>query len=317
MNRQSRRTFLKQGIAATGFGAATAVIGPNDAWALVNPEKPAPMKYAICNETFGEWPQGKIFRLAAECGYQGVEIAPFTIHTDVTKVTAKQRARLRKQADASGVEIVGLHWLLAKTEGLHLTSPDKAVRRNTAEYLGALADFCADLGGKAMIFGSPQQRNLAEGMPTEQGMKYATEVLQAVMPRLKKRDVVLGLEPLGPKETNFLVYSDEAVELAKRVDSPNCKIMLDCKAMITESTPIPELIRKHAEWTMHFHANDPNLQGPGFGDLDFVPIFKALRDTKFDGWVSVEVFDYTPGPERLARESIKYMKRCDAKVTGQ
>ena len=62
------------------------------------------------------------------------------------------------------------------------------------------------------------------------------------------------------------------------------------------------------------NACDPNRKGPGFGDLDFVPIFRALRDVNFKGWASVEVFDYTPGAERLTRESIDYMRRTLAEV---
>ena len=80
--------------------------------------------------------------------------------------------------------------------------------------------------------------------------------------------------------------------------------------MATEATPIAELIRRNRDWLAHFHANDPNRQGPGFGSLDFVPIFEALQEVGYDGWVSVEVFDYSPGIERLARESIEYMRRC-------
>lgn len=314
MTRPSRRLFLRRSAAAAGLGATAAVAGPKAVDALLAADNPAPMKYSICNETFRGWPQAKIFRLAADCGYQGVEIAPFTISNDVRNVSAKQRARLRKQADKAGVQIVGLHWLLAKTQGLHLTSPDRQVRRRTAHYLGELANFCADLGGQVMIFGSPQQRNLAEGVRRADGLNYATEVLRRAMPVLAHRNVMLGLEPLAPNETNFLRTAAEAVELAKRVDAPHCKIILDCKAMFTEPTPIPELIRKYGSWMVHFHANDPNLQGPGFGKLDFVPIFKALRDIDYRGWVSVEVFDYSPGPERLARESIRYMRRCLAKV---
>ncbi|MBN2473550.1 MAG: sugar phosphate isomerase/epimerase [Pirellulales bacterium] len=314
MPRQSRRDFLKH--SATGVGAALAATALPALDKAVAADKSVPWKYSMCNETFEDWPQGRIFRFLAECGYQAVEIAPFTINTDVTEIPARQRTRLRKQAEQAGIEICGLHWLLSKTEGLHLTSPDADVRKRTTEYLGELARFCAELGGTKMIFGSPKQRNLLPGVSYEQGTQHAVEVLRGAMPVLEKTGVVLGLEPLGPKETNFIVNSADAVALAKLVDSPHCKMMLDCKAMVQEPTPIPELIRKHAAWMVHFHANDPNLRGPGMGDLDFLPIFKALQDVKFSGWVSVEVFDYTPGPERLARESFEYMKKIEGKLVG-
>jgi len=316
MSSQSRRTFIKRGIAVAGFGAGCAVAGPGAARRLFAAEEPSPLRYSMCNETFADWPQEKIFKFLGKCGYGGVEIAPFTINTDVTKVSAKRRAVLRKQAEDAGIEVVGLHWLLAKTEGLHLTSPDRKVRRKTAEYIGSLADFCADLGGTVMVFGSPKQRDILPGVSREDGMEYATEVLRNAMPVLSKRKVVLALEPLAAKETNFMTTAAEGVELAKAVDSPNCKLLLDCKAMITEPTPIPQLIRKYGDWLVHFHANDPNLRGPGMGELDFLPIFRALRDVNFKGWVSVENFNSTPGPEQTARASLRYMRRIEAKLAG-
>jgi sugar phosphate isomerase/epimerase len=262
------------------------------------------------------WPQKKIFEFLGGCGYGAVEIAPFTIDTDVTRITARERKRLRKQAAEAGIRVIGLHWLLAKTEGLHLTSPDPAVRDRTAEYLAELAKFCSDLGGDVMVFGSPHQRNLLDGVTREQGVTYATEVFRKALPTLAEREVLLALEPLTTKETDFINTAAEAVELVKLVDSPQCKILLDCKAMIAEATPIPELIREHGEWMVHFHANDPNRRGPGMGKLDFVPIFEALKAIEYRGWISVEVFDYSPGAETLARESIEYMKRVESQVFG-
>src|SRR5262249_30987857 len=104
----------------------------------------------------------------------------------------------------------------------------------------------------------------------------------------------------------------EGAELLKRIDHPNFLLHLDVRAMSSEATPVVELIRRHIAQTGHFHANDPNKRGPGFGNVDFVPIFKALRESKYQGWVSVEVFDYSPDPETIARDSIKYMRKCES-----
>jgi sugar phosphate isomerase/epimerase len=265
------------------------------------------MKFAICNETFVDWPFDKAFACARECGYTGIEIAPFTIDTDVRRITPAKRAEVRRQAEAAGLEVIGLHWLLAKSEGFYLTTPDAAVRQRTAEYVKELARATREMGGWVMVFGSPMQRNLLPGVTHEQAMEYAAEVFRAAMPVLEEQKVTLAIEPLGPAEGNFLNATADGARLMKMVGSPNCRLHLDCKAMSTETQPVPDTIRQFADAMAHFHANDPNKLGPGMGNLDFVPIFKALADVKYTGWVSVEVFDYSPGPERIARESMRNM----------
>jgi sugar phosphate isomerase/epimerase len=266
------------------------------------------MKFAICNETFLDWPFDKAFDFAAECGYTGIEIAPFTMASDAREVSAARRAEVRRQADAAGLQVVGLHWLLAKTTGFHLTTPDAEVRRNTAAYVQDLARLCRDLGGSKMIFGSPVQRNVLPGVSHEQAMDHARGVVDDCLPVLEETGVTLCIEPLAPAEGNFLNTAAEAVRLIEKVGHPNCRLILDCKAMSSEAVSIPDLIRRHVSLLEHFHANDPNKQGPGFGELDFVPIFAALGEVDYQGWVSVEVFDYTPGIERLARVSIENMR---------
>jgi sugar phosphate isomerase/epimerase len=275
------------------------------------------MKFAICNETFLDWPFDKAFAFARECGYTGIEIAPFTINTDARKITPERRAEVRRQVEDAGLDCIGLHWMLAKTEGLYLTTPDAKVRQATAQYLEELARFCRDLGGSIMVFGSPMQRNLLAGVSHDEAMKYAADVFQAAMPVLADLDVTLAVEPLGPAEGNFLLTAADGVRLIEMVGSPNCRLHLDCKAMSTESTPIPEIIRRFSPWMVHFHANDPNRQGPGMGDLDFLPILETLGQIDYRGWVSIEVFDYAPGPERLARESIEYLQLCLDRLSGE
>lgn len=268
------------------------------------------MKFAICNETFLDWPHERAFEFARECGYTGMEIAPFTLARDVRDVTEVQKAELLRLAERFELQIVGLHWLLAKTEGYHLTSPDAVVRKSTSDYLKDLGRCCRDLGGSVLVFGSPLQRNLLPGVSHEEATEFAIEVFSAAMPVLEDLDVTLAIEPLGPAEGNFLLTAAEAASMIERIGSPNCRLHLDCKAMSSETRPIPELLREYAPLLTHFHANDPNRRGPGMGELDFMPILEALGEIDYRGWVSVEVFDYSPGPEALARESIDYLRAC-------
>ncbi len=268
------------------------------------------MKFAFCNEMFGDQPFVDAFRAARALGYTGIEIAPFTLAKDAYAVSPEQRASVKQLIADLGMEVVGLHWLLAKTEGYYLTTPDAEVRRRTGDYLAELTNLCADLGGNLMVLGSPVQRNLLPGVTHEQAMEFAADTIRRAVPVMEERGITLALEPLGPKEGNFLNTAALGIELAKMIDSPRVKLHLDIKAMSTETISIPEVIRQSAPWVAHFHANDPNLLGPGMGEVDCAPIFAALREIGYDGWVSVEVFDYAPGPERILEESMACMRRC-------
>lgn len=272
----------------------------------------SPFRYAICNETFGDWSLAKACDFAAECGYSGIEVAPFTLAPLATDLSAQARGDLRRTIARSGLDCVGLHWLLAKTEGFHVAHPEADVRGRTIDYLGELARLCHDLGGRVLVFGSPKQRSLLPGVTPEQAVDHIHEVFSRLVPVLEATDTVVALEPLSPVETDVLTTAAETCRLIERIGSPHVRLHLDVKAMASEGTPIPEIIVASARHLEHFHANDVNLQGPGFGAVDFAPIFGALDEVRYAGWVSVEVFDYAPGPERLARESIAYMSRIEA-----
>jgi len=272
------------------------------------------MRYAICNETFGDWSLEKACDFAAACGYEGIEVAPFTLAPLATDLTPLQRGEIQRTIARAGLECVGLHWLLAKTEGFHAAHPDRAVRDRTVAYLGELARLCRDLGGRVLVFGSPKQRSLVPGVSLEQATDHLHDVFSRLVPVLETTDTVVALEPLSPVETDVLTTAAETCRLIDRIGSPHVRLHLDVKAMASESASIPEIIQASAAYLEHFHANDVNLQGPGFGAVDFVPIFRALHDVSYAGWVSVEVFDYAPGPQRLARESIAFMRRVEAQI---
>lgn len=266
------------------------------------------VKFSMCNEFCQGWDFEAACRLAAEAGYDGVEVAPFTLSDSVEDIDASGRAALKATAERHGVEIVGLHWLLVKPEGLYMNHPDDGLRRRTADYVRAEIDFCSDLGGKVMIIGSPKQRNVLPDDTYEAAWDRSVAVFKELAPHAAQRDVCLCIEALTTAETNFLYTSAEARRLVQAVDHPAFQMMLDVKAMCGDVEPIPDIIRQCAPWVRHLHANDANLRGPGMGETDFRPIVAALREVDYRGYVSVEVFDFSVPPETIANESIRYLK---------
>ncbi len=261
------------------------------------------MRFAICNEIYKGWSLPDTFRHARLAGYDAVEIAPFTIAKDVRLIDAARRAEIRREAAAAGVAISAIHWVLVETEGLHVTSPDPVVRARTARYFVDLVDFGADLGAPAMVVGSPRQRNLLPGVSPHQGWAWAHDVFRPAVARARDRAFTICFEPLAPSETNFINTARDARRFADLFATPAMSIILDVKAMSSEGRPVPETIRQSGGRFAYFHANDANLKGPGFGDVDFVPIAQALRDVGYDGTVSVEVFRFDEGPEEIAVRS--------------
>lgn len=271
-------------------------------------------RYAICNETYQDWPHERFCESVAATGYTGLEIAPFTLAPMITDVSAVRRKEIRRQAESQGLSIVGLHWLLAKTEGCSITSPDAEVRKRTGLYLAELTKCCRDIGGELLVFGSPMQRKIPPGATKAQAEDYALDTFRYALSELERQRVYLCLEPLAPSETDFMQTASEGKALMDRLAHPWVKLHLDVKAMSSESKPVPDVVREFAPWMKHFHANDANRRGPGFGQTDFVPIFQALKDVNYNGWVSVEVFDYTPDAETIARDSLRHMRECEAKL---
>jgi sugar phosphate isomerase/epimerase len=267
------------------------------------------MRFAICNEIFRGWTLETTLAYAARLGYEGIEVAPFTIADSVVDIGAPERTKIRDTAAREGIEVVGIHWVLVKPEGLYMNHPEAPIRQRTSNYFLELVDFCADLGGKVMVVGSPKQRNAMPGVSPAQAWDWAAQTFKEAVSQAEDRDVTICFEPLSPAETNFINTAAEAIRFADQFGSPNFKIILDVKAMSSESEPIPEIIRKSSPRFAHFHANDKNLKGPGFGDVDFKLIAQALKQVGYSGYVSVEVFNFDEGPEVIATKSLEYLRR--------
>jgi D-psicose/D-tagatose/L-ribulose 3-epimerase len=269
------------------------------------------MRIALCNEVLGGMPLERQCEYAASLGYDGLEIAPFTLAASPEKISTADAAKIRKLVEASGLVVTGLHWLLVKPDGLSLTDPDAAVRARTLEVMTHLVGLCAELGGAVLVHGSPKQRQIAPGETHDIALARLQEALAQVALAAARAGVIYCIEPLSPRETALINTVAEAAELVRSIDHPNLRTMIDCSAAgLTENESIPSLIDRWLPTGLiaHVQVNDPNRRGPGQGEMKFAPILAALQRHRYAGIIAVEPFDYVPDGPAVAAFSIGYLR---------
>lgn len=274
-------------------------------------------KYAMCNESMPGLSWAEQCRIVSGAGYRGIEVAAFTLVKEgVQEIGPTKRKEMVSDMQRAGLECVGLHWLLAPPpKGLHITSPDAAVRKKSVAYLNELIDFCADISGPRMIFGSPKQRH-TQGISVEQAKTYFAEGLSAVADHAEKRRVEILIEALAKGATDVVNTMAEASELASRVNPPAIQIMFDFNNTGDETEPFDVLIRKYYQHIGHVHVQEQGGKYLGTGNAvnDYVKAFQTLKDLKYDKWISLEVFDFSPGGKRIAEESMSTLRQIEAKL---
>lgn len=274
-------------------------------------------KYAMCNESMAELSWAEQCRIVGNAGYKGIEIAAFTLVKEgVQEISLEKRNQIVSVMKNAGIECAGLHWLLAPPpKGLHFTTPDTAVRRKTIAYFDKLIDFCGDLGGPCMIFGSPKQRSTV-GISIEEAKKYFAEGLARLADHAQERGVKILIEPLGRSVTDVVNTLAEALELAKQVDHPAIQIMFDFHNTVDETQPFDVLLEKHCKYIHHIHVQemDGKHLGTGTAVNDYVKAFQTLKGLKYDKWISLEVFDFSPGGKKIAEESMRALREIEHKL---
>ncbi len=268
-----------------------------------------PLRHSICNEAFDKWPFAEACQAIRKAGYTGIEIAPFTLAETPAEVTTAQRAEYRAIIAAEGLTFVGLHWLMVSPKGLHVTTPDAGLRARSWQHIRDLIDLCADLGPNGvMVFGSPFQRSTTGGLTREQATRNYIDGLASVAPQAHDRGVRILVEALPVAQSNVVQTLAEAVDIVKEIDSPAIRTMFDVHNAIDEQEPHAALIDRYFEFIEHVHVNELDGKHCGAGGYDFKPVLAMLERRNYKGWVSLEAFDFTPGAERLANESLRHLE---------
>lgn len=280
-------------------------------WQLPTETQPmtARLKIHLCNEVVRTLDFRDQCAFAHATGYDGLEIAPFTLADDPTRLPARQVSELQRIADDHGTRIAGLHWLLAAPANLSITSEDPETARATRDAGRRLIDLCAGLGGTYLVHGSPQQRQLAPGREA-QGRSQAIAYLSAMADTAHAVGVDYILEPLSRLDTTLAAGVEEAVAMVAGIGSPALKTMVDCYAVSADGEDVAAVLDKWLAHGVvsHVHFNDDNKRGPGQGNIDFAKILAVLDRHAYAGAAAVEPFVYLPDGPACAARAIGFLR---------
>ena len=272
------------------------------------------MKFAICNEIFWTedregWTIRRQFEAAAQMGFDGIEISPFTLDFDARSITDEQKRDVVDCSKEFGLEVAGIHWLLSHTEGYHVTDPDPEVRERTARYMEDLVRLGIELGGGMMVVGSPLQRAVKEPVSHEQAWQWFADCMRRCGEAALAADFRVCIEPLAAATgNNFIFRAEEARRMAAQIGLPTVGVILDTYSGSQEESDLPAEIIKTREYLYHYHCNDLNKRAPGWGDTDFVPLMRALLQINYQRFCSIEVFDFEPDAYEHCKRGLDTLK---------
>jgi D-psicose/D-tagatose/L-ribulose 3-epimerase len=250
-----------------------------------------------------------------EAGFDGVEIPLF-------RPASLEASAIRKANEAYGLECNACTVLV---DGLSLISDNADIRRKTHVHLADIAKAAADAGIK--IVAGPLYcpvGYLPGRRRTSDEWKWAVEGFQSVGETLAAHDVIFAIEPLNRFETYFLNTAADAARLSEEIGHPHIGILFDTFHANIEEKDIAAGYRTVGAQLKHVHTCENDRGIPGSGHVEWKAVFAALRELKYDGWLTIESFGFALGdlsaaaaiwrdiertPESIAFEGVKFLKK--------
>lgn len=143
-------------------------------------------------------------------------------------------------------------------------------------------------GVEIIVFGSGGSRAIPEGFSREEARKQFIGLCKQMAPVAGKYKVTIVLEPLNSGECNFINSVAEGGEIVKEVGHPAFKLLADLYHMKVDEEG-PENILKYGQLIRHVHiAEKEGRSAPGTNGEDFTPYFRALKEIRYKGRISIE-----------------------------
>jgi D-psicose/D-tagatose/L-ribulose 3-epimerase len=235
-------------------------------------------------------------------GFDAVELLPF----DPDRFPA---AKVKAAARDLGLTVNTGYGM---PEQYNIISPDPAVRKAGIEFSKRLIDLSNEAG--ARVFGGMIYCGwgyLTGKMRTADEWKWGVEGYREIAAYAQSSsDLILGIEPVNRFESHFINIAADAVRFIEEVGIPNVKVHLDTFHMIREEDNFTAAVLAANRQLGYVHACENQRGIPGRGLVPWTEFFRALKQVRYDGCITIESFD--PDFESIARTCCIWRKLADS-----
>ena len=219
--------------------------------------------------------------IASGLEYLEANVASYLVPEQSDSVFAAQRA----SAASLGLPVYSANGFFPGD--LRVVGPDAEAER-ALQYARTAIRRASEAGLKILVLGSSRSRSIPEGFPREEAEGQFLALLRGMAPTAEKYGVIVAIEPLQASETNFINTVAEGAEMARQAGSPNICVIADFYHMAREGEPAEDIVAA-ADKLVHCHiAECANRTAPGVDGDDFTLYFKALKQIKYQGRISLE-----------------------------
>ncbi len=261
-----------------------------------------------------------VSRIAA-LGYRGVEIMADAPHLWPADATTAGIDAVRNTIDAHGLSISNLNaFMMNKVGDARQPFWHPSWIEPDAAYAAVRIQRTRDAAAMARRLGAPSVTTEPGGpIASEAGYAAAltrfVENLKPVVEYAERQGVMLLIEP----EPGLLIERfDQYLELRGRIDSPCMDLNFDIGHAYCVNEEPAEWIGPRVSHTRHCHIEDIASSRehrhlvPGTGAIDFSAVLRSLKQARYDGWVTVELYPFVADPDAAGRSAKQHLETMAA-----
>jgi sugar phosphate isomerase/epimerase len=273
--------------------------------------------WSFSTNAFRAFSLGEALTAIAECGYSGVEIMADRPHAYPQDLSPRQRLQIKKQAMDLGLEIANINaFMLTAIESFHRPSwiePDPSYRSKRIECTKQCIKFASEIGAKTL---STEPGGMQSQYHDKiEAMSLFRDGIAELVPVLRDWDITLLIEP---EPDLLLETTDDYLGFMENIPWPEVRLNLDVGHLFCVGEDPAQSISRLATHIGHVHLEDIPADRRhihtqlGDGAMDIPAVLEALREAKYEGWITVELYPYEKTPIETACNARKYLKKYDS-----